>query len=601
MNYREFLARGQVTGAPYSKLVNCYDLLYCMHSSADNFFNFIKACYNPTFHTLSEQKKAGNISRKDHASFVSQCLASEGVDPGIINPELVSKAFQGGPLSADDLDKDGMPKPGFGLWAFPFLEFHVIMKNGEPIQQTHRPLIVDHQRLYEYLINNFNVCHMDGAIAYWNGREYVMGQGSMRTLIRRLFSVIGRKHDPFNDKELVSELSDIVQVRKEHTQEFLVPVLNGVLRLDPGQGKAELLPHSPKHALANAIPVRWTPDARSDELDRALDSWATCDGEVDPEVRALLVEFPAIALVYTQKFKKGLMLVGEKDCGKSSYKELVEDFLGPDNCVSMSLQEAGARFTKILVQNRRAILSDDVESGKLTDNEISTLKKLISGDKMQGEFKGMDAEEFTCHAKLFCMCNTIPRFSDHALVHRLQFIAFRNRFKANARLRDTLGTSEVKEALLVKCVSTLCAMLGRMGRGEPAFTHSVASDMLTEQYVKSVDPVAEWIDGLGDLRAITFRKEDAHPGTKTIKALYEAFKEDFRNMHPYERIDTLRDAFKDAVLRLCPKLTERKLHVTDSQGDHQYQFFVEKDRPETWNRKMGTKAKVNSKVTETGA
>ena len=114
----------------------------------------------------------------------------------------------------------------------------------------------------------------------------------------------------------------------------LIPVKNGVLKINFTSGNVTLLDDSPEHRFTYKLPVIFNPDANPSEIRKYLESLG-CD--ID-----FLTQIPAQGLLSMlgRNYKKSYLCIGEKNSGKTTFLDMLnEQFFGTSNCANIPLNE----------------------------------------------------------------------------------------------------------------------------------------------------------------------------------------------------------------------------------------------------------------------
>jgi len=216
---------------------------------------------------------------------------------------------------------------------------------------------------------------------------------------------------------------ELVAERVEMSLPNFVALGNGIYDLETD----ELLPYNSEIVIKNRISVHYDPEAYDLTVDKTLNK-ICCQ---DRELRMLLEETVGYILLRRNKLGKTFILTGTGSNGKSTFLDLIKDFLGVENYSALALEEIGQRFKTAEVFSKLANLGDDISNKYLEDTAI--FKKLSTGETVNVERKGKDPFEFNSYAKLLFSANDMPRINDlsDGLKRRLVIIPF------NAKFSDT--------------------------------------------------------------------------------------------------------------------------------------------------------------------
>ncbi len=174
---------------------------------------------------------------------------------------------------------------------------------------------------------------------------------------------------------------------------------NGLYCLNPN----EFRPHTPEHITTMRIPVKYDQDADCPEIKKFLREVVGTENDAK-----ILEEIIGFCLYPRYFIKKAVMLTGEGDNGKTIYLNLIEWFLGKENCSSIVLQKLTLkdRFTNAFLVGMLANIAGDLSSNALSDTGM--FKMLTGGDYVPAEIKGGKVFKFLNTAKMLFSANEIP-------------------------------------------------------------------------------------------------------------------------------------------------------------------------------------------------
>ncbi|KXB01602.1 hypothetical protein AKJ41_00960 [candidate division MSBL1 archaeon SCGC-AAA259O05] len=126
--------------------------------------------------------------------------------------------------------------------------------------------------------------------------------------------------------------------------------------------------------------------------------------------RKRLQELLGTALVGEKFHKKGAMIVGPTDAGKSTLIEIIRQVFGEDNVASQSPSTlADTRWGKAKLRNKLLNATDEVSSGRL--EELAVLKRIMDGNPVEAEEKREKTFEFTPTCEHLYAANQTPSAS----------------------------------------------------------------------------------------------------------------------------------------------------------------------------------------------
>ena len=219
----------------------------------------------------------------------------------------------------------------------------------------------------------------------------------------------------------------------------------------------EFTPHTPEHIITARIPVKYDPDVDCPEIKQFL------RGIVETEKDAVLLKEIVGFCLYRRYFiKKAVMLTGAGDNGKSIYLNLIEHFLGKENCSSIVLQKLTLkdRFTNAFLVGMMANIAGDLSSDALKDTGM--FKMLTGGDYVPAEIKGGKIFKFLNTAKMVFSANEIPGTDDltPAFWTRWVIIEFPFKFLDNPNPKLEYEKKKIAEELLLEKLTTSEEMSG---------------------------------------------------------------------------------------------------------------------------------------------
>jgi len=268
---------------------------------------------------------------------------------------------------------------------------------------------------------------------------------------------------------------------------------NGVLHLitDDSNATDEFLPFSADLVITNRIPWDYNPNAYDQLMDQTLNNLA-CQ---DPEIRALLEECAGYCFFRRNELGKAFILTGDKSNGKSTYLDMIKAMLGVNNIAALELKELGDRFSTSMLFGKLANVSDDISDDFLQGNQVSTFKKIVTGNRIKAENKGQDPFEFEPFIKIIASANDIPRMKDKtgALLRRLIIIPFNAKFdKTQPGFDPFIKYKLIEQAPIEYLIRLAVAGLKRVLETRGFTTSKVVDDQLSE-YSTENNPIELFI------------------------------------------------------------------------------------------------------------
>ncbi len=282
---------------------------------------------------------------------------------------------------------------------------------------------------------------------------------------------------------------------------------NGMINLMTG-GLEEF---DPKYKATIKIPIKYDPTATCPKIDKFLSE------VVHPENVPLLEEIVGYCLLRSSRFKAIFFPFGDTDSGKSTYVELLENFLGKENVSSQTIQALGNPMLKFNdVRLLGKMINTCAEIPVQPIKETGKLKALSSGDSIEGEEKFGNFIRFNNYAKLIFASNHGIQFPEEEvefMMSRMKFILFPNHFEKNETFFPTLITSEELSGLLNKALIAL----RRLIKNKEFSNHKTIEENLAIYYDMG-DTVSKFVH-----ERIEKNVMDGWVAKTEIKAAYDEF------------------------------------------------------------------------------
>lgn len=280
-----------------------------------------------------------------------------------------------------------------------------------------------HDKFAQYLKTNYHIIRNDGNLLIYKQGVY---EYSFRNIEQAMVKEIASLRNA-QRKEVLNHL-DLICEDVQSSSTNLIAFRNGVLNITSD----DLLPFSYEYIITNKIPWDYNPNAYDELADKTLDRIA-CD---DPEIRTILEEIIGACFYRSNTLAggKAFILTGEGANGKSTFITVLNRILGDQNISALDLKSLNERFSTVRLYKKLANIGDDISEEFNAD--VSTFKKIVTGDRIEAEEKGQPKFEFNPYCKLVFSANTIPRIKDRtgAAQRRMLIIPF------NAVMtKETLG------------------------------------------------------------------------------------------------------------------------------------------------------------------
>ena len=367
----------------------------------------------------------------------------------------------------------------------------------------------NHFKFDEFARYLLRKCH----IIKLNGQLAVYDRGVYRSNPKLIENVMIHEIPTLNQakrKEVLAYLEVLIRDDSRQSDARYIAFSNGILDIETG----EMQDFSPDIIIANKIEHRYNPQAYSEVGDRMLSKIA-CN---DKDIRAILEEMIGYPLYRKQELRRSFLLLGEKSNGKSTYLDILETILGEENTTALDLSELGDRFKTAELFGKLANIGDDIGDDFIQNPAV--FKKVVSGDRLNAEFKGRDPFDFSNYAKMFFSANNIPRIKDKtgAVLDRLVIVPFKATFSRKDKDYDPYIKYKLREEPCIEYFIRIGVEGLRRVLANLAFTESAEVKRELEEYDEQNNP------------AVGFFKDTlekgipiAHETTRTVYGRYAEF------------------------------------------------------------------------------
>ena len=206
----------------------------------------------------------------------------------------------------------------------------------------------------------------------------------------------------------------------EWNAKHIIAFKNGVLDLTTGELRA---PREDDYLLGAPEDYEYDPTATCEIFDSLMKNW-TQNAE---DREATLDDMAGSILIPDCRYEKGLFLIGEEGSGKTTFLKAMTMLF--NSGISYVMPQMLTKPTnRVLLEGSRLNIANDMKSdlGKAYDY----LKKVISGEPIDGEHKFYENHKFIPHAKWFCTSNdSITASTIKGLRRRMVFVKFEQTIK----------------------------------------------------------------------------------------------------------------------------------------------------------------------------
>ena len=353
--------------------------------------------------------------------------------------------------------------------------------SDEVKKQRGRPRKFDHVAVAKKLIAENGACFIDGMPAIRRGKIYEVGWKS----VSREIIAINEEATRQNQKEVQHYLM-VMGEQKQQSDPALIAFRNGVLDVRT----MELRDFTDDDVIPNIIPHDWNPDAECQVVDDTLLKMACCESDILES----LIEVIGVCMYRSSEFTQSAILLGEGSNGKSTYIRMLQALLGKENISSLDMAMLGKQFHTGQLAGKLANLGDDISNEFQRGDLLSVFKKIVDGNRVYADVKGVEGFEFESYATLVFSANEFPRLADYTdgMLRRIFPIEFNAKFsKTDAdydpRISKKITTEKACQRMAVLGVAGLQQVFENNG-----FTPNSASKKRVDEIQSENDNVLAW-------------------------------------------------------------------------------------------------------------
>lgn len=337
-----------------------------------------------------------------------------------------------------------------------------------------------------YMKNQYHIKRINGRLHIYKDGIYIADDDEIRA---EMITVI-----PGLNKTKRNEVYDYINLLIRDDIRLLnanlIAFKNGVYNIE----NDKFTDFSPDYIITNKINWNYNPASQS-ELAESVLKKLSCN---DEKIEALLKEVIGYCFYRYNELGKAFILTGDKSNGKSTFLDMISYLLGAENISSLDLAELGERFKTAELFGKLANIGDDIKGDFIPD--LAIFKKLVTGDRVNVERKGLNPFEFNNYSKMLFSANKIPRVKDEtgAVLRRLIIVPFNAKFDKNDKdydpyIKYKLRSSEVMEYLILEGLKGLKDVLENKG-----FTISEKVDAELQEFDEMNNPILMYVQDYPD-------------------------------------------------------------------------------------------------------
>jgi putative DNA primase/helicase len=369
-------------------------------------------------------------------------------------------------------------------------------KTANPIKKTYKPMMYERYSSFcdedekfnpakfaNDLVNNFffRTDKKSGTVYIFNDQAGVwdpLGEIFIQQAMLETLKLETRSHY-YTDILFYVKAASYVDLKESPK----IALNNGILNVETEETEQP----NPAEFIITRLPVAYDKTADCPTINKFL-------GEVFGEFQIPVVqEFIGYCLYKGMPFHKAVLLVGDGANGKSTFQELIKNFLGPENVSNVALQDVCEnRFASSQLFGKLANLCADLPHKAIASS--GRFKMLTGGDTISAEFKHKPAFNFMNYAKMIFSANAIPQVSEDTLAFfRRWIILVCNRVflgkNCDPKILEKLTTPQELSGLLNYALEGLKRLLAN-----GTFSVNETVEELRSQYIRKSNPAKAFIE-----------------------------------------------------------------------------------------------------------
>lgn len=218
---------------------------------------------------------------------------------------------------------------------------------------------------------------------------------------------------------------------------------------------------------------------------------AALNRTLSPENKEMYLKMAGYCFLPTYAYKKAFVLIGGKDSGKTTFKELIGELVGWDNVSAVAWSDIEKPYMSAELYGKMVNLASEITKAQLLD--IRVFKMLTGDDTITSRKIRQEPITFKNRAKMIIAVNDMPEFGedvDEAAVGRIIVIDFDRQFREEEIDKDLLAKMSAPEelsGLLNHALRGLKQIFADNGFNEPDLEDKVA------EYKERTSKLADFI------------------------------------------------------------------------------------------------------------
>ena len=166
----------------------------------------------------------------------------------------------------------------------------------------------------------------------------------------------------------------------------------------------KLVPHDPKYFFLSRLPIVYNENAKCPMLGKLMENIFT-EKQINEEY-----EWLGYCLLGGNRYKLVSFYLGNTDCGKSTYFNVISEIFGTKNIASIEPQDLTKEFYSFGLFGKMLNISGDIGTHKIKG--FHKVKQLTGNDPITANIKGKPMVRFINNAKMMFGANRMPTIDD---------------------------------------------------------------------------------------------------------------------------------------------------------------------------------------------
>lgn len=363
----------------------------------------------------------------------------------------------------------------------PELRDRFVTVKGESEKFNHMAFakwLVDESGYYFLTLRDDSMYVYDEGIYKPNGHTYI------KTIIDEVMG--GELLTPFMETAVIAKVRARTYVEREvfDEGEDIINMANGLYNIKTD----DFRPHTHAYKSLSKSPVRYDPIATCPNFDTFIKE------VVEPHRVDTIYEMGGYALMKRKRVKRGFILLGKSDTGKTQLMNFFTEFIGETAAVNPAALVRDPHAGSELYGKHLNIV-DDLGDAPL--GETGVLKSMIGDGLLSCNMKYQQAFTFRPYVMNIWGCNVLPKVEDKYFGDKFDILKFLNIYgghtKPDRYLGDRITTPEELSGFFNKAVA---AFRGVIKTGE--FTGSSGQGDRQREWLEESTPCAKFINARCD-------------------------------------------------------------------------------------------------------